>query len=324
MIGFDLRTIVRRAPSWILLIAALSLALGQLNRPERLPLLWPAWAEIGALALGMTAIMISGGIDLSIGSIIALSGMVIGVTWRDAGAPIAVAAMAGVGAGLLAGGGNAALIALGVAPLVATLATMALYAGLAMALSGGERITRFPTELTSWGSTSWLGLPAAVWLLIGAAIVMGALTHATPFGRLLFAIGDNRLAARFTGAPVKRIEAALYTLNGLLAGIVAVLYTASRGAAIPDAGEGIELKAIGCVVLGGTPVTGGAGGIGRTLLGVAVVAHLDIGLQLLGARRFHLPGFVQPIQLDAQFRLIALGVLLLAMAIWNERTRVRA
>ena len=111
---------------------------------------------------------------------------------------------------------------------------------------------------------------------------------------------------------------------GLLAGLVAVPYTARGGAVIPDAGTGIELQTIACVVLGGARVTGGFGGIGKTLLGLAVLAHLDIGLQLLGTQRFAVPWRDAPIQIDAQGRLILIGVLLVLLAAVNERLLRRA
>jgi ribose/xylose/arabinose/galactoside ABC-type transport system permease subunit len=120
------------------------------------------------------------------------------------------------------------------------------------------------------------------------------------------------------------MEGALYACSGLLAGLVAIPYTARGGAVIPDAGTGIELQTIACVVLGGTRVTGGFGGVGRTLLGLAILAHLDIGLQLLGTQRFSVPWRESPIQIDAQGRLILVGLLLVVLAVVNERLVRRA
>jgi ribose/xylose/arabinose/galactoside ABC-type transport system permease subunit len=138
-------------------------------------------------------------------------------------------------------------------------------------------------------------------------------------GRALYAIGDNRTAAEFAALPVRRHLWRLYTLNGLLAGLVALSYTARSGAAIPDAGQGLELQVIAAVVLGGTRPTGGAGGIGRTLLGVAVLAHLEIGLRLLGNVTLHLSGTPLAIILNANGRLIVVGILFIAVAVINER-----
>lgn len=303
---------------WLLLAVALALVLSQIGRPERLPSLWPRWAEIGVLAVGMTAVIVAGGIDLSVGSTAAMAGMVLGVAWK-AGAPIALAALAAVATGFAAGLVNGLLIAAGIPALVATLATMALYSGIALDVSQGDRIAGLPAAFTRIGQGSFAGLAHQVWLLLAVAAILAILLHATRFGRYVFAIGDNRTAARFAAVPVRRVETTLYAMNGLLAGIVGVFLAARGGAAIPDAGLGLELEAIACVVLGGTRVTGGFGSIGRTLLGMAVLAHLDIGLLLVGTKKFHLPFRAAPFQLDAQARLILTGLLLILLAVWNEK-----
>jgi ribose/xylose/arabinose/galactoside ABC-type transport system permease subunit len=138
-------------------------------------------------------------------------------------------------------------------------------------------------------------------------------------GRALYAIGDNRTAAEFAARPVRRQLWRLYALNGVLAGLVALSYTSRGGAAVPNAGQGLELQVIAAVVLGGTRANGGAGGIGRTLLGVAVLAHLEIGLRLLGNVALHLPGTRLAQILGANGRLIVIGILFIAVAVLNER-----
>ena len=207
----------------------------------------------------MTPIILTGGIDLSIGSIVSLCAMVTGVLWQHAGVSIELAALAGLAAGLAAGAVNGGLVVLGLSPLVATLATMAFYAGLAMTISGSERITDFPQHFSHW--SEWLGIPTHFWLLLTTAFLTYVVVHHTPFGRWCFAIGDNRIAARFAAVPVKRTEWILYSCNGLVAALVGLLYTVDRGAAIPDSHQGIELRAIACVVVGGTLITGGRGGV---------------------------------------------------------------
>ncbi|MBX9789706.1 MAG: ABC transporter permease [Pirellulales bacterium] len=306
---------------WLMLLLALALLNAEEVKPRAVMRFWPAWAETGTLAVALTAIMLTGGIDLSIGSIMALAGMTLGLLWRDAHWPIAAAAVAAVLVGGLAGAINGALVVLGLPSLVVTLATMAFYAGLALAISGGERISGLPADFCELGRERIAGVPTQVCLL-GAALMAGwIVVHHTRFGRYLFAIGDNRTAATFAAVPVRRLELALYLASGLVAGLVAVFYTARTGAAIPTAGQGRELEAITCVVLGGTLVTGGFGGIGRTALGIVVLAHLEIALQFADQLKITLPGSDSPWQLTGQTRLIILGMLLIAVAIWNQRAR---
>jgi ribose/xylose/arabinose/galactoside ABC-type transport system permease subunit len=143
--------------------------------------------------------------------------------------------------------------------------------------------------------------------------------HHTRFGRYLYAIGENRLAAEFAAVPLRKVEWSLYAASGTIAGLVALVYTARGGAAVPGAGAGIELQTIACVVVGGTRVTGGFGGLGRTLLGVAIMSLLDIGLQFV-SRKIYLPWSDVPWQLNANARLILVGMLVIGVAIWNERS----
>ena len=307
-----------------MLLLALALLNAEHVKPTAVMRFWPAWAETGTLAVALTAIMLTGGIDLSVGSIMALAGMTLGLLWRDAHWPIAAAALAAVLVGGVAGAVNGTLVVLGLPSLVVTLATMAFYAGLALAISGGQRISGLPPEFCDLGRERIAGLPNQVWLLAAALVVGWIVVHHTRFGRYLYAIGDNRTAATFAAVPVRRLEWSLYVASGLVAGVVAVFYTARTGAAIPTAGQGRELEAITCVVLGGTLVTGGFGGIGRTALGIVVLAHLEIALQFADELKVTLPGSDTPWQLTSHARLIILGVLLVAVAIWNQRARATA
>jgi rhamnose transport system permease protein len=308
-------------PSALLIGAALLVSL-QAGRPWAVLEMWRPWGEIGALAAVMTAIVLTGGIDLSVGSIVALASVTLGLLWQ-AGCPVPLAATATVAVGLAAGCVNGALVLLGAAPLVATLATMGFYAGLAMALSRGQRVSGLPAEFTWWGQASWLGVPhqvvffLVVWL--GALVVV----HHTRFGRYLYAIGDNPLAARFAAVPLRSVQFVLYAASGVVAACVAILYTARGGAAVPTAGTGMELQAIACVVVGGTRVTGGWGGLGRTLVGVATLSLLDIGLQFVSGE-FPIPWSDEPWRFSPNARLLLVGFLLIAVAVWNERARMRA
>ncbi|MBY0586436.1 ABC transporter permease [bacterium] len=306
------------AVPWGLFLLALTLTLSSVD-PSQLPDLWRLRADIGTLAIALTPIILTGGIDLSVGSMVALSGVVMGLVHRDLGWSIHAAVVSGIGTGLLAGGLNGLLVSSGISPLVATLATMALFRGLAMALVNGERIAPLPSELTDWGWASWWGLPTQIYLLVATALFFYVFVHHTIWGRSIFAMGENRLAATFAAVPVRRIEACLYVLSGLAAGLVAMMQTAYQAAAVPDAARGFELQAIACVVLGGTRVTGGFGSIARTILGLATLAHLQIGLSLNSQREWAIPGWSKPFRLDAEAQLIIIGLLVILVAVVNER-----
>ena len=294
---------------WCLLALALVLVASQTKRPDLLIGVWVPWLEVGALAIVMTPIILTGGIDLSVGSTVALCGMVQAVLWQNLNWSLPMALCAALAAGVSAGALNGLLVVVGLSPLVATLATMAFYRGLAMTISGADRVTGFPDSFLAFGELG--GLPTQVWFLAALFLSVTIAVHWTRVGRWCFAIGENRLAARFAAVPVRRVDFWLYTASGLAAGIVAVLNTMRHNVAIPDVHTGTELQAIACVVVGGTLITGGRGGVPRTLLGVAVISSLDIGLQFLSSR--------VPL-LTAESRLIVIGVLVIAVAVWGERT----
>jgi rhamnose transport system permease protein len=301
----------------VLLAMAFALVASQVARPAAVLDMWRPWGETGSLAAVMTAIVLTGGIDLSVGSIIALASVSFGLLWQR-GWPLEWAAAATLVVGAAAGAGNAALIVLHVAPLVATLATMALYAGLAMALSHGQRVAGLPGTFTRWGQGSWLGVPHQLPLFLAVWLAAWVVVHHSRVGRYLYAVGENPLAAEFAAVPVQRVQSMLYIASGLTAALVALFYTARGGAAVPGAGAGIELQTIACVVIGGTRVTGGAGGLGRTFLGVATLSLLDIGLQFI-SRKVYLPWSDVPWQLNANARMLLVGMLVIGLAIWNER-----
>ncbi len=301
---FTWRTVSVLLP-WLLLLLSLWLVFSQVERPAALVNVGVQWARVGALAIVMTAIILTGGIDLSVGSMMALSSIVMGLLWQ-AGWSAEVAGGLAVLVGGAVGAVNGFLVVVGLSPLVATLATMAFYSGLALMLCGGEKITKLPrpavdmSQLAGWPSEYWiLGFVFAVAMLV---------VHGTRFGRWCYAIGDNPIAARFSAIPVLRTQWWLYTASGLVAGLLAMTYTVRKGA-IPNAHQGVELEAIACVVVGGTLITGGRGGILQTLLGILVIANIDIGL-------FFLSGQFKFIGADA--RLMVLGVLLIVVAVWNE------
>lgn len=236
--------------------------------------------EIGLLALALTPIILTGGIDLSVGSLLGLCAIVFGKFWRDAGLPIPVAAVCTIGIGALAGGLNATLITwLRLPPLIVTLGTFSLFRGLAEAITrGADTFTNFPAAFLFLGQERWLGIPAQVPIFIGAAVGIWLLVHRTTFGRSFRAIGFAPEGTRYAGISVERRLALAYVLAGVIAAVAAIIYTSRLGQAKADAGMGYELFAITAVVLGGTSIFGGIGTVHGTLLGVAAIAILNNGL----------------------------------------------
>jgi ribose/xylose/arabinose/galactoside ABC-type transport system permease subunit len=236
--------------------------------------------EIGLLALAMTPIILTGGIDLSVGSLLGLCAILFGKFYRDAHLPIPIAAVCTIAVGALAGGVNATLITwLRLPPLIVTLGTFSLFRGLAEAITRGvDTFTNFPNSFLFLGQERWLGIPAQAPIFIAAAIFFWLLVHRTTFGRSFRAIGFAPEGARFAGIPVERRVAMAYVLAGIVSAIAAIIYTARLGQAKADAGTGYELFAITAVVLGGTSIFGGVGSIHGTLLGVAAIAVLQSGI----------------------------------------------
>jgi rhamnose transport system permease protein len=241
-----------------------------------------ASAEIGLLALALTPIILTGGIDLSLGSLLGLCAVVFGATWHELRAPIALAAAVAVGVAVLGGGLNALLIAsAGIPPLIVTLGTYSLFRGLAEGMTAGVRnYSNFPDRLLTLGQGTFAALPAQLFVLTAAAVFMFVLVHKTTIGRTLRAIGYSPDGARFAGIPVGRRLTLVYCLAGLAAGVAALVYVARLGQAKADAGTGFELVAITAVVLGGTSIFGGRGSVSGTVLGLAALAVLQNGLRL--------------------------------------------
>jgi len=237
-------------------------------------------AEIGLLAMAMTAVILTGGIDLSVGSLLGLCAVVLGMLWRDAHVPLGLAVVITLAGGALAGAMNAWLITwLRLPPLIVTLAGFSLFRGIAEALTRGvDTFTGFPAGFLFLGQERWLGAPAQLPVLVAVAAAAWWFVHGTAGGRSLRVIGYSPEGARYAGIPVERRLALVYIASGLTAALAAVLYTARLGQARADAGTGYELLAITAVVLGGTSIFGGAGSVPGTLLGVAAIAVLNNGL----------------------------------------------
>ena len=239
--------------------------------------------EVGLLAVALTPVIVSGGIDLSVGSLMGLAAVVFGMLWRDVGLPVPLAAAAAMGLGAAGGLLNGLLITrLSLPPLIVTLATMSLYRGLAEGMTRGvENFTSFPASFLFLGQGYVFGgVPAQLPLFLIVLAGFWWMLHQTVTGRALVAMGWSAEGARYAGIAVERKWVLVYTLSGLVASLSALIYVSHVGQAKADAGTGYELLAITAVVLGGTSIFGGQGTVHGTLLGLVAIVVLQNGLRL--------------------------------------------
>lgn len=241
-----------------------------------------AAAPFALIALGQTLVILTGGIDLSVGSTIALSGMVSAWLVVNQDMPLMMAFAIGVLVGLGVGIVNGILVAVfDIAPFVASLSTMTAGTGLAYAVGRGAPIQGIPAEFGQLANTRWLGLPVPVWLMIAGVIVIGVLLQRYTFGTKIYAVGGNPAAAGVSGIKVNRIRFSVYAISGLLAGLSGVLLSSRVVNASPSLGQGYELDSIAAVVIGGASLFGGRGTIWGTALGLFLIQTLNNGLDIL-------------------------------------------
>src|SRR5947207_1649446 len=239
--------------------------------------------EVGLLAVAMTPILVTGGIDLSVGAMMGLAAVMFGAAWRDWHLPVAVAAAIAILTGLAGGALNAALVAiLEIPPLIVTLGSLSLFRGLAEGITGGAiNYSGFPAGVLRFGQGYlWGVVPAQLTVFSAVTAAYAVLLNRSIIGRAWYAIGWSAAGARYAGVPVARRIGLAYVLSGLVASVAAVVYVAHLGQARADAGTGYELDAITAVVLGGTSVFGGRGTILGTLGGLFAIAVLQNGLHL--------------------------------------------
>lgn len=246
---------------------------------------------VGLGAIGMTFVIISGGIDLSVGSVIALACTV--TAWSlDKGSPTWVALLAGLGTGTLCGLANGlAVTFLRIAPFIVTLGMLGIARGLAKGISGQQPI-RVDPEASSWFTSDWLLdkdwllTAPAVWVMIGLALASGFILRNTAFGVYTFAIGSNEQTARLCGVPVRLMKILIYSLAGAFAGLAGVVLFGRLGLGDPTAAAGMELAIIAAVVIGGASLTGGEGRILGTVVGAFMLTLLATGCNLYGTANY--------------------------------------
>ncbi len=240
-------------------------------------------AEVGLIAIPMTYIIITGGIDLSVGSILGLTAIVLGWTWQELGFPLELAIITGIISGTIAGFVNGLFIVrVGVPPLIMTLATLALYRGLAEGISEARSARGYPEWFFQLGQGELLGIPTQLWLLIIAVVIFAIVLARTRLGRALYAIGNNETGARFSGLTVNRHLLFIYTFSGFMSAVAGYIFVSRVSTTRSDMGTGIELDVIAAVVLGGTSIFGGTGSIPGAIIGVVLIQLLKNGLVLTG------------------------------------------
>ncbi|RPF26242.1 ABC transporter permease [Georgenia muralis] len=245
-------------------------------------------AILAVIAIGGTAVIILGGIDLSVGAVLGLAGAVVGYLHVVEGVNIWVAALAALATGLVAGVLNGLMVVYGRLPaFIATLAMMSVARGLALVVLDGKPLSGYPDEFRNL-ATYYIGgwLPSSLLIAVILFLVAAAYFRWKPSGRGLFALGANYEVARLSGLPVKRMTLGVYAVAGLLAGLGGVLMTARLSSAQPTAGTGIELDVIAAVVIGGASLAGGYGSIAGTAIGVLIIGVLRNGLNLMNVSSF--------------------------------------
>ena len=282
--------------------------------PANLELVARQTAIVAAAALGMTVIIISGGIDLSVGSVVALTTVVIALLLGQGWSPLA-AAVAGIVSGAVCGVINGILItALRVVPFIVTLGTMILVRGAAKGFAEERRIEAPQTWLndllrtTAPDERGWM--PLGVWLVLLLALLVGGLLRYTTFGRHVFAIGSNERTARLCGIAVPRSKIVIYTIGAIFAGIAGVLQFSRLSVGDPTVANGLELDVIAAVIIGGGSLAGGRGTVIGTLLGATTMAVIQIGCAQKGY-----PNWVQQIVTGA------IIVLAVALDRWRQGRR---
>lgn len=265
-------------------------------------------AVINIMALGMTIIIIAGGIDLSVGAILAMGGL-LGTMAMAKGMPIAAGIAIGILTGLGCGLLNGILTArLKIAPFIVTLGTLGIFRGATLIISNGLPVHEIPQGFAFLGDGNLVYVPFVLWLLLLCAVAMHFILDHTKLGRYAFAIGSNTAAAIYAGIPVGRYTVAVYAIGGMLTGLSGMIEASRLMTGQPTAGQGYELQAIAAVVIGGGSLTGGEGSVVGTLIGAFIMGLLANGSDLLG-----ISNYVQQVVIGA--------VIILAVTVDEVRKR---
>ena len=272
--------------SLIVLFVALSIASPYFLTANNLASVARQTAVFNTMALGMTIVIISGGIDLSVGSILGLSGL-IGTMALERGYPIGIGVLIGVAAGTLCGFANGLMVTrLRIPPFVVTLGTLGIFRGLALIFSNGLPVHKIPAGFSFLGEGNLAGVPFVVWMLVICAVAVHVVLEHTRLGRYAFAIGSNRVASVYAGIPVSFHVTSVYAIGGALTGLAGMIEASRLMTGQPTAGQGYELQAIAAVVIGGGSLNGGEGSVVGTLIGAFIMGLLSNGADLLNISNY--------------------------------------
>jgi ribose/xylose/arabinose/galactoside ABC-type transport system permease subunit len=241
----------------------------------------------GILAVGLTFVILTGGIDLSVGAIVAVTSVIAGRLMEE-GHSVGLAIAMGMIAALLFGLFNGSLIAIGgLPPFIATLSSMTIARGFALVYSNGRPYLIQKEIFLVIGKGSTFGVPNPIWILLAVCLIAYIMLNFTVFGRHIYAFGGNKQAARLAGVRTKIMEISVYTISGFLSGISAIILSARISSGQPTAGQGYELDAIAAAVIGGTSMIGGSGTLGGTVMGFIIIGIMINSLTLLGVSSFY-------------------------------------
>jgi ribose transport system permease protein len=272
--------------SLIVLFVALSIASPYFLTANNLASVARQTAVFNTMALGMTIVIISGGIDLSVGSILGLSGLV-GTMALERGYPIGLGVLIGVAAGTLCGFANGLMVTrLRIPPFVVTLGTLGIFRGLALIFSNGLPVHKIPAGFSFLGEGNLAGVPFVVWMLVLCAVAVHVVLEHTRLGRYAFAIGSNKIASIYAGIPVSFHVTSVYAIGGALTGLAGMIEASRLMTGQPTAGQGYELQAIAAVVIGGGSLNGGEGSVVGTLIGAFIMGLLSNGADLLNISNY--------------------------------------
>jgi ribose/xylose/arabinose/galactoside ABC-type transport system permease subunit len=263
------------------------------------------------LAFGVTFVIITGGIDLSVGSIVAVTGVVAASLAQNGNYPVIVTILGGLIAGLAFGFLNGLLVTKSkIAPFIVTLGTMTIGRGLALILSNGRPVSNLSESFNFIGNGKIIGIPVPIIILVAVFIISSIVLKKTIFGRYVYAIGGNEQASWASGINVNKIKMATYAICGALSGLAGILLTARISTGQPNSGMGFELDAIAAVVIGGTSTTGGRGTMIGTLIGVLLIGVINNGLDLMNVTSY--------------YQQVVMGVIIIGAVLldsWNQKTR---
>ncbi|HBP36522.1 MAG TPA: ribose ABC transporter permease [Raoultella ornithinolytica] len=265
-------------------------------------------SSINALiALGMTLVIISGGIDLSVGPTAALSA-VLGATMMVAGVPVPLAILATLGIGAICGVFSGSLVAYaGLQPFIITLGGLSLFRAVALIYTGGNPVFGIPTEFRSLINSEIFGIPTPIVIVAVIALVLWTVMNKTPLGEYILAVGGNEEAARVAGVPVKRTKVTVFVISGTLASLASLILIGRLGAAEPTIGNLWELDAIAAAAIGGASLMGGKGSVVGTIIGAIILGALRNGLTLLNIQAF--------------YQLLATGLIIIIAMLIDRATR---